>query len=786
MKFYSFEDIKSSADCVDIARQVGLDVLDGRCAAKWRGGTNDTSVSVNRDGWHDFATEESGSAIDLVALNLFGGDRQKAQEWLGDYLRLTPVYDKLSPAIKSETTRYHKLIEDGYIEKARYCYADENGEALHYTIRLEKEGEPKEFVQMSADGRWTLKGTRTVLYNLKAIIPAKWVIVVEGEKDADNLIQIGLPATTNAMGAKKWIPEYSETLRGKDVVIIADNDEPGRTHADLVAGHLCNIAKSVRIIVISSLPKGDVTDWLQFEGGSKDSLMQKIKDAKPIDMRVIDEQFQIAKAKEANKTPFRNYTIDVQQAAGGNQKFIQIPVQINTLVEQVFTRFLGFPRRVGEELFDRDRDTGSINYIRSPQQLFAWISQKSKQIIEWSRNTGMVSQEQFFEGLKYAAPKYEGISSVPDYPRRADVYYCHPPLPVPSDRHSALDGLVDFFSPESPEYRLLIKAFVAAPLYYETYEPRPMWIIDSESPGAGKSTLASRVAMLYGAPPVEVKTRDLERDIMEVTKRLVSPEGRQSRMLLIDNVIGTFESPELSSMVTMPYITGRPPYGRGEERRPNNLTYVITANNASIDNDISMRSYFIKLKTIEEYDPEWSEKLTYYIVANRLQIMADIMDILNRPSRVSMQPFTRFPKFEVRIVQALARSNDEYINAINKIAESRSAANIESELGRIIEDVIASKLTELNIINRSAFIRSQVIEEWLRKPLQARPGQHITQLVRNISKSGHCQHIDITRQLYPFNGPHSRRGVMWIVNDGEKNPHLIVAKNGDQTKVIEI
>ena len=36
-------------------------------------------------------------------------------------------------------------------------------------------------------------------------------------------------------GAGKWQDNYIETLRGADVVVIADKDEPGRAHAQLVA-----------------------------------------------------------------------------------------------------------------------------------------------------------------------------------------------------------------------------------------------------------------------------------------------------------------------------------------------------------------------------------------------------------------------------------------------------------------------------------------------------------------------------------------------------------------------
>ena len=93
---------------------------------------------------------------------------------------------------------------------ATYDYTDENGELLFQAVRYE----PKGFNQRRPDGKdswkWSLKGVKRVLYRLPELMsadPAKPVFVVEGEKDADNLIQLGLVATTNPMGAGKWSPE---------------------------------------------------------------------------------------------------------------------------------------------------------------------------------------------------------------------------------------------------------------------------------------------------------------------------------------------------------------------------------------------------------------------------------------------------------------------------------------------------------------------------------------------------------------------------------------------------
>jgi hypothetical protein len=103
-------------------------------------------------------------------------------------------------------------------------------------------------------GGWIhkLETTRRVLFHLpqlrKAIAEAKPVYLAEGEKDVLALEGAGVAATCNPMGAGKWGEEYSEMLRGADVVIVQDEDEPGRAHARRIAAALQGVARAVRIV----------------------------------------------------------------------------------------------------------------------------------------------------------------------------------------------------------------------------------------------------------------------------------------------------------------------------------------------------------------------------------------------------------------------------------------------------------------------------------------------------------------------------------------------------------
>ncbi len=155
-----------------------------------------------------------------------------------------------------------------------YRYVDEQGRLLFEVVR--RPG--KQFVQRRPDGAgWTynLNGTRRVLYRLAELAQddaRRAVFVVEGEKDADRLRELGMIATTNPGGAGKWRAEYAEHLRGRHVVVLPDDDEPGRRHAADVARSLHSIAADVRIVELPGVrEKGDVSDWLD-AGGTVEEL----------------------------------------------------------------------------------------------------------------------------------------------------------------------------------------------------------------------------------------------------------------------------------------------------------------------------------------------------------------------------------------------------------------------------------------------------------------------------------------------------------------------------------
>ena len=178
---------------------------------------------------------------------------------------------------------------------ATYDYYDENGKLLFQVCRTAD----KQFPQRRPDGNggwsWGTKGVRKVLFHLneatEAIANGHTILIVEGEKDVLNLERIGLPATCNPGGASepgkksKWRKEYSETLRGADIVILPDHDQAGYAHGDAIAGMSTGLAKSVRVLKLAEhwrdCPKGgDVSDWIAV-GHTREQLDALIEHAEP-------------------------------------------------------------------------------------------------------------------------------------------------------------------------------------------------------------------------------------------------------------------------------------------------------------------------------------------------------------------------------------------------------------------------------------------------------------------------------------------------------------------------
>ena len=256
------------------------------------GSKGSLSVDLEKGTWYDHEANEGGGALDLVTreTKLTGAERF---DWLKRH-----GYDVETNGVVYLPPR-PKIV-------ATYDYCDEGGELISQVCRFE----PKDFrqrrkprpsdppEQIKGGWVWSTKGLRHVPYRLPQLLENddRVMFIVEGEKAADRLWQLGVPATCSAGGAGKWRGELSEFFRGADVVILPDRDPqkrhpktdepmfhpdgrpilPGQDHAQAVAKALDGIAGRIRVLELwKSWPemplKGDVYDWVT-HGGTPEAL----------------------------------------------------------------------------------------------------------------------------------------------------------------------------------------------------------------------------------------------------------------------------------------------------------------------------------------------------------------------------------------------------------------------------------------------------------------------------------------------------------------------------------
>jgi len=165
----------------------------------------------------------------------------------------------------------------GWRETGSYTYRDASGAVLYRTVRKEKPGADKRFEAQRLEGRQWINGMGNVeripyrLPELLATDPAEPIFFVEGERKADKLARWGMSATAIPFGAKGWRDSYKQHFAGRRVIVLPDNDGPGREFANRLQASLREVANSVVVIDLPGLPqKGDIIDWT----GTADDLRQ--------------------------------------------------------------------------------------------------------------------------------------------------------------------------------------------------------------------------------------------------------------------------------------------------------------------------------------------------------------------------------------------------------------------------------------------------------------------------------------------------------------------------------
>lgn len=182
--------------------------------------------------WTDRATGDGGDIFDLLAAHF----RLNATSDFGQIL--SAAADLLGRAPLEPVRKSRNAAPTDHLgpATAKWDYLDATGKLIAVVYRYDPPGQRKQFRPWDAKRRRMAPPEPRPLYNQPGLITASEVVLVEGEKCAQALIDAGVVATTAMHGANAPIDKTDwSPLSGKSVLIWPDRDKPGWNYASLAA-----------------------------------------------------------------------------------------------------------------------------------------------------------------------------------------------------------------------------------------------------------------------------------------------------------------------------------------------------------------------------------------------------------------------------------------------------------------------------------------------------------------------------------------------------------------------
>lgn len=493
----------------------------------------------------------------------------------------------------------------GRKEIARYSYQDESGAELYHVRRYE----PKAFYPYLPGAETPALGdVRRVPYRLPDLLaadPDVMIFVVEGEKDADALADLGLVATTSQGGAgqaRQWLDaDFTAAFAGRPVAILPDNDHDGRRFATTAAEGLRATARAVKIVALPDLPpKGDVSDWLA-AGGTPDDLIALFADAEPAPAA---RTLPTLDADERHLPRIVPLAWDALSAANDPPRLFS---------------FGGLLTRLRRDANDLPQ-TEPLTEDRLRYELARaanWEAARKGGALLTSPPT-IVVRDMLADPKPplppldaiVAAPSFATDGSVqtePGYHPASRAYYAPaagfavpavPDEPTGRDLDRARDLIADELLGDFPftgdaerahAIGLLILPFVRALIA----GPTPLHLIEKPTAGTGATLLADM--LLYPATGMELAALTEGKDEDEWRKRITARLRMAPVAVLIDNLRQRLETISLASALTATYWEDRLLGTSDTARFPVRCAWIATGNNPSLSSEIARRTIRIRL-----------------------------------------------------------------------------------------------------------------------------------------------------------------------------------------------
>ncbi len=551
---------------------------------------------------------------------------------------------------------------------ATYDYRDAAGNLVFQKIRRADKGFSQRRPKLGGGWEWNLRGVTPILYRLPELIETvragKTILIAEGEKDVDRLFNEGFVATTNPGGAGKWRPEFNEYFAGARVVILPDNDKPGREHAQQVACNLHGVAASVRVVELPDLPsKGDVSDW--FDGGGTPDQLREICRATPewtppaaeaqavpeheaeaapagapADSRpeVIIEGGRLPQAVDETEAALLAAKVPIYQRGGMLVRPVRVPGGVyngirrsvgsivikpvdQTWIAEVATRICKFAkwdaRKDDYKCIDCPRSLAETLIARGE-----WRFPPLAGVIEapLMRPDGTILNEPGFDDRTCLLfePGAQRFGQIRDRPSRVDA-------------ERARDLLLDllrgfpFVSAADPSVAL---AAVLTALQRRVLPSAPMIAFSAPEAGTGKSLLADVVAMIATGRRASVIS--LGKSPEEAEKRLGSALLQGDAIISLDNIERPLGGELLCQVLTQGAVKVRPLGVSCLIDAPTTVTIFCTGNNLALEGDITRRALLCLLDAKVEHPERRSFDINLHeeVPRRRGELVAAALTIL--------------------------------------------------------------------------------------------------------------------------------------------------------------
>ncbi len=461
------------------------------------------------------------------------------------------------------------------------------------------------------------KGSSGLFFPKRLPATGETWIVCEGCKDACayhalGFLACGLP--TDQMAAK-----YARLFRGVDVIVMPDRSKAAESKAQLTAGRLVGVAKSVRVGVLPLPIDGsegdDCRDVLRKPDGEK-LLRQAIEDAtKP------------AATGTSDSKPTVWVTLDEAQVAaevlrhlGGSGLYQRSgclvhvsrepsPPNARVVVPGSLPRIRHLPASLLRETI-----TAAVDLVTrgdgedKPTRPHKWLVDALHQRGQYPSETipplvGIVRCPTIRpDGTVLQEPGYDARSGLlydPDgeYPTVPDA----PTLEQASQAAAELLEVIQDFPFMAEEHRSVWLALLLTLVGRSAIPgPCPLFAVDANTRGSGKSLMCDAAGVIAFGDQLPRKT--WSRDDDETRKTITSIALEAVPAVLLDNVSSTLGSASLDAVLTGTSWTDRI-LGKSQTTGTLPLTavWIATGNNLVLGADTARRSLYCRLETLEEH-----------------------------------------------------------------------------------------------------------------------------------------------------------------------------------------